>query len=274
MAQFNGKVAIITGASSGVGESCARKFAAEGASTVLVARNKKKLAELQKQIPGSRAFPADISDPKNYDKLIKFVLKEFGAIHILVNNAGVNYRGGVLEVEEDLGKIIDLNLRAPIALTQKVLPHIRASSGGSVVNVASLAGRFPLPHEATYSSSKFGLRAFSLALAQELEGTGITASVVSPGPIETGFILTEIDSVPPLVFSQPMSTADQVADLVLKCARDGKPERTIPVSGGILATLAYLWPGLRRLLKPMLERKGQRIKAKYIEKLRRSGQSS
>lgn len=251
-----------------MGEACARQFAAEGARTVLVARNKKKLAALQKEIPGSTSYPADVSDPRVYDRLLKFTQKEFGGIHYLVNNAGMNYRGAVLEVEEDLGKIIDLNLRAPVALTQKTLPYIHKSGGGAVVNVASLAGRVPLDHEASYSASKFGLRAFTLALAKELKGSNITASVVSPGPIETGFILTEIDSVPPLVFSQPMSTADQVAALVLKSAYDGKPERAIPVSGGILSTVAYLWPGLRTILTPILERKGRKVKAKYAAKLK------
>ncbi|MCB1166352.1 MAG: SDR family NAD(P)-dependent oxidoreductase, partial [Leptospiraceae bacterium] len=225
----------------------------------------------EKQIPNAKAFPADLSDPKVYDKLLKFAQKQFGRIDILVNNAGVNYRGAVTEIKEDLGQIIDLNLRAPIALTQKALPYLKQNGGGAVVNIASLAGRVPLPDEATYSGSKFGLRAFTLALANELKGSGVTASIVSPGPIETGFILTEIDDVPPLVFSQPMSTADQVAALVLKSAADGKPERVIPLSGGILATVAYLWPGLRQLLVPLLERKGRKVKARYKAKLAQGG---
>ena len=265
MGKFQGKVVIVTGASSGVGEACARQFAAEGAITILVARNKKKLAALEKQIPGAKAYPADLSDPRVYDRLLKFAEKS-GGLDVLVNNAGVNYRGAVQEVEEDLGTIIDLNLRAPVVLTQKALPYLMRS-GGAVVNIASLAGRFPLPDEATYSGSKFGLRAFTLALSQELKGTGVRASLVSPGPIETGFILDEIDNVPPLVFSQPISTADQVAALVLRSALDGKPERVIPVSGGILATLAYLWPGLRNLLLPVLERKGRRVKEQYKARL-------
>ena len=271
MNRFKDKVVIVTGASSGLGEACARQFAAEGASTVLVARSKAKLAALEKQIPNAKAFPADLSDPKVYDKLLKFAQKHFGRIDVLVNNAGVNYRGAVTEIKEDLGQIIDLNLRAPIALTQKALPYLKENGGGAVVNIASLAGRVPLPDEATYSGSKFGLRAFTLALSNELKGSGVTASIVSPGPIETGFILTEIDDVPPLVFSQPMSTADQVAALVLKSAADGKPERVIPLSGGILATVAYLWPGLRQLLVPLLERKGRKVKARYKAKLAQGG---
>jgi short-subunit dehydrogenase len=268
MQSFQSKVAIITGASSGVGEACARQLSAAGASTVLVARSKQKLSALEREIPGAMAFPADVSDPRSYDRILKFAKKQFGGVHILINNAGVNYRGAVLEVQEDLGQIIDLNLRAPIAFTQQALPYIEQSGGGAVVNVASLAGRVPLDHEATYSASKFGLRAFTLALSQELKGSGITASVVSPGPIDTGFIMSEIESVPPLVFSQPMSTADQVAALVLRCALDGKPERAIPVSGGILSTVAYIWPGLRSLLRPILERKGRKIKARYAAKLK------
>jgi short-subunit dehydrogenase len=121
---------------------------------------------------------------------------------------------------------------------------MRAQDSGTVVNVASLAGRFPLDDEATYSTTKFGLRIFSFAVAEELRNTNVRICVVSPGPVETGFILDEsvVDTVPPLVFSQPMSTADEIK----------------------IATLTYLVPAVRKLLVPMLERKGEREKKKYL----------
>jgi hypothetical protein len=143
---------------------------------------------------------------------------------------------------------------------------MRRAGRGAIVNVASLAGRVPLPHEATYSATKFGLRAFSLALADELHGTGITVSVVSPGPVDTGFIMSDLDHVPDIVLSQPMSTADQIAALVLDCAADGKPERARPRVGGALATLGYIAPPLRRVLRPLLEARGRRNRRKYQEK--------
>ena len=151
-------------------------------------------------------------------------------------------------------------------LTRLALPTMRAQDSGTVVNVASLAGRFPLADEATYSTTKFALRIFSFALAEELEDTNVRIAVVSPGPVETGFILDPslIDTVPPLVFSQKMSTADEIADMVLASAADGVRERTRPALAGKLATLVYLVPGIRRVLAPALERKGAREKKKYI----------
>ena len=115
---------------------------------------------------------------------------------------------------------------APLLLTRAALPYLRRRGAGAVVNVASLAGRVPLPHEATYSAAKFGLRAFSFALAEELASTKIRISVVSPGPVETGFILTDLEHVPDLVFSQPMSTAEEIAALVVEAARGGAREAT------------------------------------------------
>ncbi len=188
---------------------------------------------------------------------------------MLVNNAGRNARGPLedLAVDEML-KILDVNLRAPMMLTRLAIPTMRAQGAGTVINVASLAGRFPLDDEATYSTTKFGLRIFSFAVAEELRDTNVHVCVVTPGPVETGFILdpSHIETVPPLVFSQPMSTADEIADLVLDSAADGTRERTKPAFSGKLATLTYLLPSMRRLLTPVLERKGKREKKKYIER--------
>jgi short-subunit dehydrogenase len=156
-----------------------------------------------------------------------------------------------------------VNLRAPIVLTRLALPYLRKSGGGAVVNVASLAGQVPLPHEATYSATKFGLRAFTYALADELRGSGITASVVSPGPIDTGFIWDDLENVPDLVFSQPMSSPEQVAAAVLDCAADGRVERSLPRVSGWLATAGYLFPALPRAVRPLLEAQGRRAKARH-----------
>jgi len=120
-----------------------------------------------------------------------------------------------------------------------------------------------------YSATKFGLRAFSMALADELRGTGVTVSCVSPGPVDTQFLMAELDTVTDLTMSQPLVTPDQVAALVVLCALDGKPERAIPRLSSALTTAGYLAPGLRRALRPMLERRGRRTKQKLRE--RRAG---
>jgi short-subunit dehydrogenase len=215
----------------------------------------------------AHAVPTDVADFAACERLLAEAKSTFGSIDILVNNAAHNCRGAVenLPVDQML-QMLHVNLRGPMVLTRLVLPTMRSQGSGTVVNVASLAGRFPLEDEATYSTTKFGLRIFSFALAEELRGTGVRVCVVSPGPVDTGFITDAgvIDSVPPLVFSQPMSTADEIADLILESAADGARERVKPALGGKLATLGYLVPSMRRLLIPIFERKGEREKKKYI----------
>ena len=269
MSRFVGKTAVITGASSGIGRSCAQKFVAEGARVVVAARSQQPLQRLVDELGAdvAHAVPTDVSDASACERLIDEAKARFGSVDILVNNAAHNSRGPLedLPVDEML-QILNVNLRAPMMLTRLALPTMRSQGSGTIVNVSSLAGRFPLDDEATYSTTKFGLRIFSFAVAEELRNTNVRVCVVSPGPVETGFILdaSVIDTVPPLVFSQPMSSADEIADLVLASAADGKRERTKPALSGKLATLGYLVPGFRKLLLPLFERKGEREKKRYI----------
>lgn len=261
------QTAIITGASSGVGEACARHFAAAGAQVVLAARTKSTLEALAQELGDkSLAVPCDVSKKEDCQRLLDTAIEHFGSINILVNNAGFNARGDLEDISiEDMERVIDVNLKAPMRLSRMALPHLKSLDTACIINIASLAGRFPLEGEAPYSASKFGLRAFSLALAEELSDSAVKVCLVSPGPIETGFILEDIEEVPDLVFSQPMSTADDIAEAVLASAMDGKRERAIPAASGVLATAGYLLPGLRRALKPMLEAQGKRTKARYLK---------
>lgn len=274
--RFEKKTVIVTGASSGIGEAAARMFAAEGANVVLAARSADALAKLAAEIEAAGgaalAVPTDVSDTAACAALLQAAEQRFGAVHVLVNNAGYNCRGPVEEAPaEELARIIDVNLKAPIVLTRMALPYLRRAGKAAIVNVASLAGRIPLPYEATYSASKFGLRGFTFALAEELESTGITVSAVSPGPVETGFLLADVAEVPDLVFSQPMSSAEEVAALVLDSAADGALERACPQVSGYLATAGYLMPAIPKLLRPLLEYQGRAAKERYLEKLRKKG---
>jgi hypothetical protein len=175
--------------------------------------------------------------------------------------------------------MIDVNLRAPIILTRMALPYIREAGGGAIINVGSLAGRLPVPGSATYSASKSGLRAFTFAIAAELGAAGIKFAVVSPGPIDTGFIMDDIDSVSDLTFSQPISTADEVAQAILDLCGNAQREQVLPPSSAFLTTMNYLFPWLGQKLRPQLERKGKRVKAELKAQARRktkdpNGQSS
>jgi short-subunit dehydrogenase len=267
---FQDRTVVITGASAGIGLACARKFAEAGANVVAVARGAAGLetarAELARLGP-TLAIAADVADPEAPGRIVDGALAQFGALHVLVNNAGMHARGAFADQDgAALAAMVDVNLRAPIALTHRALPHLVASGHGAVVNVASLAGKVPTAGGVVYSATKFGLRAFSMALADELRGTGVTVSCVSPGPVDTQFIMGELDAVSDLTMSQPLTSADDVAALVVASALDGKLERATPRMSSLLTTLGYLAPSLRRVLRPMLERRGRRNKQRLRER--------
>lgn len=264
---FRNKTVVVTGASAGVGAACARTFAALGAKLVLVARGREGLdaieAELKKQTD-VLTIAADVAGAGTCTQIVNQAIDRFGKIHVLINNAGLHYRGDVEHrAPEELAAMVDVNLRAPIKLTTAVLPHIRKAGSGSVVMVGSLAGRAPLQGAATYAATKAGLRAFTYSLADELRDSHITVGIVSPGPIDTGFIMDQIDEVEDIVYSQPMSTAQQVADAVVKIAAGKCVEIAIPWFSGKLTTAGYLSPAMRRVTRGFLSRKGRKNKEKY-----------
>ena len=271
-APFENKTVIITGGSEGVGAATARRFAQAGARLMLVARGKRKLEAIAEELrPRTevRIAAMDVCDEDACVNVFKKAEYDFEQIHYLVNNAGYHARGPVdKQTPEDLSRMVDVNLKAPILLARIAIPYIQRAGGGAIVNVASLAGRTPVPNAATYSATKFGLRAFTFALGEELAGTGVKVAAVSPGPIDTGFIMENIDRVADITFSQPLSTADEVAQVILDLCVNTRRERSMPPISGLLTTLSYLFPWLGRALQPALNRRGRRIKRELKEKMR------
>jgi len=275
---FNNKTVIITGGSEGVGAATARLFAEAGANLMLVARGKKNLDVIAEELRAKtrvEVFAMDVSDAEACVDVFKKAAFEFGCVDVLVNNAGYHKRGNVEDVEaSDLGRIIDVNLKAPIMLSRIALPYLRESGGGAIINVGSLAGRAPIPGSASYAASKAGLRSFTYALGMELEESNIKFAVVSPGPIDTGFIMADIDATSDLTFSQPISTADEVAQAVLDLCGNTVKEQSLPALSGFLTMIMYLFPGLSLKVRPLLERKGAKVKARLkAERKRRESDS-
>ena len=263
---FSGRVALVTGASAGVGEATARALSAAGAKVVIAARGLEKLERVAADIDAT-PIAADVASEAGCRALIEQALAVHGRLDMLVNNAGCHHRGPVATRSADeMGQMVDTNLRAPLMLSRLALDALGQSDGAAIVNVASIAGHMPLAGSASYSATKFGLRAFTYALADELADTDISVSVVSPGPIATGFILEDIDSVSDITFSQGMSTPEQIAELILACARDGRVERARPAMSRVMATAGYLLPALPRMLHPLLAAKGRRAKDRYRRK--------
>jgi short-subunit dehydrogenase len=259
-----------------VGAAAARLFAEAGANLMLVARNKKTLeatAESLRDKTQVEIFPMDVADADACVDVFKKAHFEFGRVDVLVNNAGYHSRGNVEKVSAaDLGKMIDVNLKAPIMLSRIALPYLREAGGGAIINVGSLAGRAPIPGSAVYSASKAGLRAFTYALGMELADSNIKLAVVSPGPIDTGFIMAEIDKTSDLTLSQPLSTADEVAQVILDLCGNQQREVSMPKLSGFLTTLMYLLPWLSPKVRPVLEKKGARAKAKIKAERKRAAE--
>jgi len=261
---FTNVTVIITGASMGVGAATARAFAARGANLVVIARGRERLDALAAELDDARVMcvALDVTDSAGFERMLADAQARFGSVDVLVNNAGMHARGPVASVSaDDIGRMVDVNFRAPLIASRLVLPYLRESERAAIIHVASLAGRTPVPGSATYSATKFGLRAFGLALAEEVRDSRIKVASVSPGPVDTGFIMEDIDSVSDLTFSQPLSTADQVAAAIVGLVDDATLELPMPRLSGYLATLGYLFPRLGRALRPVLEKKGRRVKA-------------
>ena len=265
------KNVIITGASSGIGMETARLFAEEGSNLSLAARSEDKLTQLESDLKQFNIktikIPTDVTKTSDCKSLIRDTVSSLGSIDILINNAGVTYHGNVDDIEiKHIEQIIEVNLTAPIKLTNLALPYIKKSGKGRIINVASILGIIPIPTEAVYSATKFALRAFSYALAEELEGSDAKACVICPGPVDTPMIAEEIDKIHDLVFSPPVATPLEIAELILKSARDGKMERISPVHTGILAKVGFLIPPVAKIVMPFMASQGNKRKKEYKKK--------
>lgn len=190
---FRGKWALVTGASSGIGEEFARQLGARGANLALVARSEDKLAALASELRGvhsieARVFPADLAERGAAEVLEQRVRSAGITVEHLVNNAGVGDAGYF--VGSDLARqmnVLRLNCEALVALTHCFLPGMVKRGSGGVLQLASIQAFVPVPGMAVYSASKGFVRVFSEALAEELRGSGVRMTLLCPGHVESGF---------------------------------------------------------------------------------------
>jgi short-subunit dehydrogenase len=183
-----GRVAIVTGASSGIGLATAKLLTERGAKVALVARSTGKLRALSKELPGSLAIPTDMTLEQNVKEMVKRALERYGRIDILVNCAGQGYDAPVEHTDIDaLRHIFQLDVVAPLVAMQSVIPVMRRDGGGMIVNVSSGTSLMDLPNMSPYSSLKRALNALSLAAREELRREKINVSVVYPYMTATAF---------------------------------------------------------------------------------------
>jgi short-subunit dehydrogenase len=239
------KVAVVTGASSGIGEATARKLDADGWRTIVVARRGDRLEKLAGELRDAHLLALDLTDPDAPARVRERVEQE-GALHLLVNNAGSAWRGRFAETGfENVRRHMELNFDAVARLTEALLPILRSSAPSSIVNVSSTAGRVSRPNSGGYSVSKFALTAWTDALHQEEREHGVHVGMVLPGFIATeGFPQRELRDR--RATSWLVSKPEKVADAIIAAGPGGKAERYVPRYYWIFGALRMIAPGLIR----------------------------
>lgn len=227
---LRGAVAVVTGASSGIGEATARAFAAEGAKVALLARRQDRLDALVRDIaaaptPGSAyAYPVDVSDANAAGLVLERVVTDLGGIDVLVNNAGYGMWGPAVTADlEEWRRMIDVNLMGVLTVTRLALPHLLASAAGArsvadVVTISSVAGRkVPAFASNVYGATKHAVAAFSEALRQELADQHVRIGLVEPGVVVTELTTKGGNNAPDATTATELNAlrADDVADAIL-----------------------------------------------------------
>jgi NADP-dependent 3-hydroxy acid dehydrogenase YdfG len=185
---LRGRSAVITGASRGIGLECARALGAAGARLVLISRSIDAMVDFGKEIGGQVApFSCDLSAPEHVQKVLQKVRAHLGAApDILVNNAGQFFLAPIEQTSvEDFERTLAINLTSQFALIRAFVPDMRARRSGHIVTIGSIADHSAFPENAAYAASKYGSRGLHEVLREELRGSGVRATLVSPGPVDT-----------------------------------------------------------------------------------------
>ena len=226
--QLKGSVAVITGASAGIGEAVAVAFAQRGAKVVLTARRKERLDDLAERIEraggSALAIHCDVTDPQQVASLPSVVKEAFGPCDVLVNNAGLPGGGTFPELSyEQIERIVNVNVLGVMYGSRAFVPGMIKRGHGHIVNISSLAGRFATPGAAVYGATKHAVVAFSESLHYEVERHGVLVTSVNPGFVQTeGFPQTKMD--PRLVMSM-----ERVTDAIVRVVHEGiAPELSVP----------------------------------------------
>ena len=271
MRDIGGRVAVVTGASRGIGAAIARALFDHGMKVVLAARSAADLEQVRRAFdPGgtrTSAVAVDVTTETGREGLLDAARRGFGGVDVLVNNAGTDHPESYVDADFDaVRQMVELNLLAPMRLTQMVLPEMLRAGRGHVVNIASMAGLAPVPYAVAYSTTKHGLIGFSESLRYELKGTGVGVSVVCPHFVsEAG--LFERNSGGDTSGTLTVTPARIGEDVVLAITRDKSRVLSAPALVHAAPVIRALSPGLIfRIGKAqgshgMMKKMAERVKA-------------
>lgn len=248
--EMNGKVAVVTGASMGIGEAVAKVFADAGARVVLLSRDAGRAEAARQRIGQTErtlAMACDIRNREEIDRALALTLHNFGRVDVWVNNAGVGIRDTVADMQEAACReLFETNFFGVIRCIQAVAPAMRKTGGGAIVNISSVAGHIPVPFMAIYSASKFAVNAIGKGARIELRRDNINVLTVCPGYVATDFgahvVANRRGNVRPA--SVRGITAERVARAAYRGYRAGKREVIVPWTMIPAIKLYQLWPGL------------------------------
>lgn len=221
---LSGQVALVTGASSGLGRATALALSRAGADLVLLARSEGDLQAVAREVEnlGRRAlvYPVDLSSGPALMEVVRQAVESLGRLDILVNNAATDVPGPVVDLSpEEWDRVLNVNLRAPFLLAKAAFPHMQRAGRGTIINVSSVAGKRGWANASAYCASKFGLTGFTQALAAEGKPHGIRACVVYPGGMATGWGTFDPQArevhEPPAASPVDALAPDRVADLLV-----------------------------------------------------------
>jgi 3-oxoacyl-[acyl-carrier protein] reductase len=227
------KVAIVTGASAGIGRECARALAAEGAQVVITARREERLTELKAEIEamGGKAFivAGDAREEDTAKRAAQAALDGAGRIDILINNAGMGiYKNLIDTTAEDYDTMMDTNVRSTFLFTRHALPHMLKQGEGTILMISSMAGVYGFAGEAVYCSTKFAQVGFAQALDKELRESGIKVGVICPGGVKTEFALGHGRTEEGVAASGMLEPSDVAGAVLLACTQS-KGSRIIEI---------------------------------------------
>jgi NADP-dependent 3-hydroxy acid dehydrogenase YdfG len=226
---LTGAVVIVTGASSGIGAAAARLLTDAGAHPVLAARRADRLGALSRELGGVLAVPTDVTDRKAVRQLVQLTLDRYGRVDGLVNNAGVSLHESLDTLDlDEFCRVLDLNVVSVVAMTQAVLPAMRARGSGRIVNISSGTTRLAMPGVGAYAATKSAVNMLTSVARKELEGDGIAVSLVLPSITATEFAGGRFQPGQQLRAGMVAHSPGYVGSVILRALRTGEERIDIP----------------------------------------------